>query len=242
MRIAVIPIFSALLCLPKLAAVDDHVQEIVVQTDDGTFTMRDVQFIGRGAPEFTAKVYNGLGHDWKVPRFSITYDGHDPNDASKQIHQAFTVDGMCVWPKGHECTLFKYLDFALFVIDKYDFKLVGGIRTPSDADNAAEAERKQLADAEQAKKDEEQTKKEESDAARRKKLAAEQRKRRAEEEALLAKIRAEQDAKEATERAKLKATCRLVYQSTIDKKQGDLTVREAEQIRACQSLNFYPPD
>src|SRR6202034_1258651 len=51
MRVALIAMFSALLCLPILAAADDHVQEILVQTDDGTFAMRDIQFIGRGAPE-----------------------------------------------------------------------------------------------------------------------------------------------------------------------------------------------
>jgi len=35
--------------------------------------------------------------------------------------------------------------------------------------------------------------------------------------------------------------CASVYRDTIDKKQSDLTTREAEEIKACQSLDSYPP-
>jgi hypothetical protein len=35
--------------------------------------------------------------------------------------------------------------------------------------------------------------------------------------------------------------CARVYRDTIDKKQSDLTTREADEIRACQSLDLYPP-
>jgi hypothetical protein len=35
--------------------------------------------------------------------------------------------------------------------------------------------------------------------------------------------------------------CARVYRETIAKKQSDLTTRESDQIKACQSLEMYPP-
>jgi hypothetical protein len=79
----------------------------------------------------------------------------------------------------------------LFVVEKYEFKLIGGNCTPTESEKA---EQKRLAEDQQAKKDEEQTKKEAAEAASRRKSAA--------------------------ERARLTAACRLIYQNTIDKKTG----------------------
>ena len=36
-------------------------------------------------------------------------------------------------------------------------------------------------------------------------------------------------------------SCIATYHKTIDKKNADLTVRESEQVKACQSLDLYPP-
>jgi hypothetical protein len=36
-------------------------------------------------------------------------------------------------------------------------------------------------------------------------------------------------------------SCIATYHRTIDKKNADLTVRESEQVKACQSLDLYPP-
>jgi hypothetical protein len=36
-------------------------------------------------------------------------------------------------------------------------------------------------------------------------------------------------------------SCIATYRKTIDKKNADLTVRESEQVNACQSLDLYPP-
>ena len=36
-------------------------------------------------------------------------------------------------------------------------------------------------------------------------------------------------------------SCLAAYHKTIDKKNADLTVRESEQVKACQSLDLYPP-
>lgn len=35
--------------------------------------------------------------------------------------------------------------------------------------------------------------------------------------------------------------CTAVYRKTIDQKTSDLTMRESEQIKACQSAGLYPP-
>jgi hypothetical protein len=75
-----------------------------------------------------------------------------------------------------------------------------------------------------------QAKKDAAEAARQKRLVAEQKKKHA-----------EQDARNAEERRKLRANCTTIYQNTIDKKVRDLTVREEEQVRACQALGLYPP-
>jgi tetratricopeptide (TPR) repeat protein len=49
-----------------------------------------------------------------------------------------------------------------------------------------------------------------------------------------------EDAKAARER-QTSATCGRVYQATSDKKIKDLTIREEQQVRACQALGLYPP-
>jgi hypothetical protein len=72
-------------------------------------------------------------------------------------------------------------------------------------------------------------------------LAAERKQKEAAEAARLAKIKAVEDIKAAEDRAKTRAACSAIYQSTIDKKVKDLTVREDQQIRACQALGLYPP-
>ena len=80
-------------------------------------------------------------------------------------------------------------------------------------------------------------------------LAAEaQAKQDAIEEARQRRIASEQkkknvelNAAKAEEMRKLRANCTTIYQNTIDKKVRDLTVREEEQVRACQVLGLYPP-
>jgi hypothetical protein len=52
---------------------------------------------------------------------------------------------------------------------------------------------------------------------------------------------AEKDAQAVEEARKIRAACRAIYQSTADKKISNLTVREEQQVRACQALNLYPP-
>jgi hypothetical protein len=44
-------------------------------------------------------------------------------------------------------------------------------------------------------------------------------------------------------RGAVKGCCSVqqIYHTTIDKKRRDLTVREEEQVKICQSLHLYPP-
>ena len=107
-----------------------------------------------------------------------------------------------------------------------------------EARNAIEAEKQRIAEEEQATID---RKKAVAEAARRKRLAEEQKKKDAELNTRLAKYRAEKEAADAEERRVLRANCTVIYQSTIDKKVKDLTVREEQQVRACQVLGLYPP-
>jgi len=112
-------------------------------------------------------------------------------------------------------------------------------------DAAARIEAEQIAAKEQAERDrvaaEEQAKKDAASAARQKRLAAERAKQQEEERVRNAKVRAEQDAKAAEEQRRVRTACGTVYQNTADKKIKDLTVREEQQVRACQALGLYPP-
>jgi len=74
-------------------------------------------------------------------------------------------------------------------------------------------------------------------AAQRAKQAAEQKKRDAD----LAKLKADEEAKATAEPATLRANCTFIYRNTADKRIGDLTVRESQQVQACQVLGLYPP-
>jgi hypothetical protein len=88
---------------------------------------------------------------------------------------------------------------------------------------AEEAEEKQIAAEERERKAELQAKHDAAEAAHKKRLEEEQRK------------------KDAEESRRLRATCTLLYKTTVDKKVSDLTVGEEQRVRACQSLGLYPP-
>lgn len=99
---------------------------------------------------------------------------------------------------------------------------------------AAEAETKRLAAEAEAKNAA-------VAAAKRKRLMAEQKKRDAEQHALNLKKIAELKAEIVIELQRARAVCAESYRNTSDKKLRDLTVKEAEQIRRCQSADMYPP-
>lgn len=78
-------------------------------------------------------------------------------------------------------------------------------------------------------------------AAKRKRLMAEQKKMDAEQHALNLKRIAALEAEIVIEFQRARAVCEESYRNTSDKKLKDLTVKEAEQIRRCQSADMYPP-
>jgi anti-sigma28 factor (negative regulator of flagellin synthesis) len=78
-------------------------------------------------------------------------------------------------------------------------------------------------------------------AAKRKRLLAEQKKRDAEQHALNLKRIAALKAEIAIELQRARAVCAESYRNTSEKKLKDLTVKEADQIRRCQSADMYPP-
>jgi len=221
--------------------------EIAVEDEDGSFTLRDVQLIGRGVPEFKAKVINGLNHDWDGPVFTVVYQGHDLKDPSKRIRQSFVAEGKmycwreggglcapCNWPKSGTCWLSQELHFPLFFVEKCEFKLTGGIKKPTDT----ELEKQKIERQEQEKKAAEtQAKTDAAEAARQKQLAAERKRRQAEADARDARAKAEKDAKAA----EVRLACTVIYRNTADRKISDLTVKEEQQVRACQALGLYPP-
>ena len=71
------------------------------------------------------------------------------------------------------------------------------------------------------------------------KLKADAEKAKADMEAQEERRQDAKEAAEAEEKARVKAKCRALYKRTIDKKQAELTVRETQQIAACESLGLY---
>ena len=55
------------------------------------------------------------------------------------------------------------------------------------------------------------------------------------------RAKAIEEAGAADERARVRAACTLAFDTTANKRVGDLTVKEEQQVRACQALNLYPP-
>jgi hypothetical protein len=70
--------------------------------------------------------------------------------------------------------------------------------------------------------------------------AAERKRKRARDAQHEAEDRVRQAAEDA-KTAKIRAACTVIYARTVDKKVGDLTVRETQQVQACQLAGMYPP-
>jgi len=80
----------------------------------------------------------------------------------------------------------------------------------------------------------------ESKALQAKRNAAEAQRRKKKQE----EREAEQSARIAeneAERTRLRNKCAQIYDKTADKKISDLTVRESQQVQACQAAGLYPP-
>lgn len=81
----------------------------------------------------------------------------------------------------------------------------------------------------------------EAEAAKRAKEEAALAAMRAKADAVRRRVEAEEQARDAEEGRKVRAACTAIYKSTADKRMGDLTVKEDQQVKACQALGLYPP-
>lgn len=107
-------------------------------------------------------------------------------------------------------------------------------RKAAESERAAQVERERI-EAENA------AKKVALESARQKQLAAERKKNEAEAQAAYERTRAADEVKAAEERRRIRTACTVIYQSTANKKVANLTVKEEQQVRACQTLGLYPP-
>jgi hypothetical protein len=118
-----------------------------------------------------------------------------------------------------------------------------GIYAKNVHDAAVEAERErattQITDEVERKAEAERARKAEIEAARRKKLAADRKKQEETADFEAYKRKQEDEAVKAEGIRRLTVACGSLYDSTIDKKIRDLTVREEQQIKACQALGLY---
>lgn len=244
-----------------------YADDITIPLDGGSIVVENAQFIreirnsvSRNVAGLTFTLTNHTSSWWTSIdlRFDITYV------CSGEVHRRSDTVKLALGPIKKE-----YHDLVISLMDKVDD--CGGERikaTLISARNSTvridgvtgeridlvqqEQERAKKAEEERvrqaatkAEEDriaaEEQAKSDAAEAIRRKRLAAEQKRKESEANARYAKTRAEEDAKTAEERRKVSAVCSVVYQNTIDKKVKDLTVREEQQVRACQALGLYPP-
>jgi hypothetical protein len=213
--------------------------------------LRYSQYFGEDIPEFQASVKNISGGDLDVGAITATVHRKDGSKAEF----SFTVCPKATCRMDRDATMaVSRTDFSpvlLFKRDDYDF---GGVEFAlSDSQECPEfrrlvAEGLARRETARAKEVEEQAKK---DAAldewnrvqnlRLEKERAAEAARATERRRQLEKERAVEAVRAAEERRKLRANCTIIYQNTIDKKVKDLTVREEQQVRACQVLGLYPP-
>jgi hypothetical protein len=71
---------------------------------------------------------------------------------------------------------------------------------------------------------------------KRSQLVAEQKRNQGLADIRYAKAKAAED---AAEKARIRAACATIYRNTADMKVKDLTVKEEQQVRACQALGLY---
>jgi hypothetical protein len=239
--------------------------DIALPLDDGNIIIRDAQFkiVGSNISEISYTLVNQTSSDWRTLKlqFEVKTTCAQPDslfgeriDETRQMTVPMYVNNNGEWALTNHATVpytqsvtrfFSNMNWCKTVEinsvslifaenDKIQIDVLTGERTDMEKQRQGLAEAERRAAEAQAKKDA-------AEAARRRQLAAEQKKKDAELNARIAKSRAEREAAAAEEERKLRANCTLIYQNTIDTKVKDLTVREEQQVRACQVLGLYPP-
>jgi hypothetical protein len=191
-------------------------------------------------PSIRATVTNVSGETLKTVQLAGIVRKKDGSTVSFWLDTPVISCSYCIFRKDSVTTVKQEFPEP-WPFTEQDFESVSFVF--SDAWQSPQERRVQLEKAaeEQKKADEIQAKKDADELARRKRDAAEQKKKDAERDARIAKERAAESARAAEERRKARVSCSGIYENTIDKKVGDLTVREEQQVRACQALGLYLP-
>jgi hypothetical protein len=205
--------------------------DITIPLDDGSLVIQNAQLT--------------MDNSAAVPGLSFTLRNRTSSPWTK-LKLQFEVDARCNgeerhWSRTEETFLGSVKDDAAVrnapLSEEGKEKAALAVRA---YDEVAKVEQERIAAEEKAEQDriaaEKQAKEDAAAAARQKRRAAERKKKLAEDDARTAKAKAERDARAAEERRQVRAACSAVYQSTADKKIGNLTVREEQQVRACQAL------
>jgi hypothetical protein len=185
---------------------------------------------------------DGTPKQWSVPvSVSPLPDGPYAETGIQAVSSSpkpITLGGKAAFKVAEELTdcSVAIIKAVLLAAESDKTTIVGTNTEPLDLSNQLKAIQAQR-DAEAV----EQAKRDAAEAARQKRLTSQRKKKQAEVDARWAKMKAEEEAKAADERRKLRVACAVIYQNTIDKKIRDLTVREDQQVRACQRLGLYPP-
>jgi len=242
-----------------------YADDITLPLDDGTIVI-GAQFIrvnqyGTLIPELALKITNKTSSPWRTLKLEFDVGGTCKGEPRQWMLPVSTSLG---WLEGH-VVVKDYVDTSIPLMGKVDGCIteiikarlilaenmntridgVSGervdlaaqlreIEKKQEADAATQAERESLAKEARVKVEEAEARKQAVEAAR-------QRRKQDEADAQGAKLKAEERAKLREQRKLISANCKVIYEKTIDKKRSDLTVREDEQVRACQALDSYLP-
>src|ERR1035441_168380 len=243
-------LFVLILASVAIAQSVNEPTAITIPLDDGRLVIRDAQFIrlnsyGLDIPELSFGLTNETSSPWLTILLKFDIGGICNGQAH---HWSFTADvGIGYLPDRPVMKI--YAETIIPLMRKVDgckkeiIKASLVIAANSTVRiNGVTGERVHLSKKEKRRNI---TAQREAEAARQKQLVAERDARiakdRADADAKAAKDRWDADAKAAEEKRRLRANCMVIYQNTIDRKVEDLTVREEEQVRACQVLGLYPP-
>jgi hypothetical protein len=239
--------------------------DITIPLEGGHIVIRPhfirVDQYGSYIPELSFRIQNQTSQPWKSIKLQFNIGGlcnGQPRQwsisaltsvgwsANESISNGYTDTSIPLMGEIDGCKT-EIIKAALILAENAKVSIDGVTGELTDLEKQLQEIRVQRAEeaaamAEEARKAAEaQAKKDLAEAARRKRIAAEQKKKDAELNARLATEGAAERIRAAEERRILRANCTVIYQKTVDMKVKDLTVREEQQVRACQALGLYPP-
>jgi hypothetical protein len=201
---------------------------ITVLTIGDVKMFRYSEYFKRDIPEFEARLTNVSGAALDFESQSIQAMVHK-TDGSIVEFQVRTPEHFGVFPKPipHEVEhlFFEPWPFVPADFISVDFSLPASWMSPEDRRIVAEQEANQKA-------------KEAAAAAEASRRSARDLKK---QEAEYRAWKEAEGIRTAAKEMKIRAACKVIYEKTADTKVKDLTVREEQQVRACQALNLYPP-